>query len=94
MFTKSFKSLRRFSGHAFILLLFCALGGRKVEAQTTPPVTASVTTTLATPSSVTIGGVLETNLDRNGNWIVSDWVNGGLYEYPSGGGAPITLAPL
>ena len=94
MFTKSFKSLRRFSGHAFILLLFCALAGRTVEAQTTPPVTASVTTTLATPSGVTIGGVLETNLDRNGNWIVSDWVNGGLYEYPSGGGAPITLAPL
>ncbi len=94
MFTKSFKSLRRFSGHVFILLLFCTLAGRRVEAQTTPPVTASVTTTLAAPNGVTIGGVLETNLDRNGNWIVSDWVNGGLYEYPSGGGAPITLAPL
>ena len=94
MFTKSFKSLRRFSGHAFFLLLFCTLAGRTVEAQTTPPVTASVTTTLASPSGVTIGGVLETNLDKNGNWIVSDWINGGLYEYPAGGGAPITLAPL
>ena len=94
MFTKSFKSLRRFSGHVLMLLLFCTLAGRKAEAQTTPPVTANVTTNLAAPSGVTIGGVLETNLDNNGNWIVSDWVNGGLYEYPSGGGAPITLAPL
>src|SRR5580698_8579002 len=93
MSTKSFKSLRRFSGYASILLLFCTFAGGRVDAQTTPPVIASVTTNLATPSGVTIGGVLETNLDANGNWIVSDWVNGGLYEYPSGGGAPITLAP-
>ena len=92
MFTKSFKSLRRFSGHALILLLFCAVAGREVEAQT-PPVTASVTTTLTTPSDLASGGTLETNLDRNGNWIVSDWINGGLYEFPAGGGAPITLAP-
>jgi sugar lactone lactonase YvrE len=93
MVTKSFKSLRRFSGYALVLPVFCTLAGSRVEAQT-PPVTASVTTSLAAPSGVTIGGVLETNLDRNGNWMVSDWVNGGLYEYPSGGGTPITLAPL
>ena len=94
MFTKSFTSLRRFSGHALILLLFCTLAGRRVEAQTPPPVTASVTTSLTTPTDISGNeAVLETNLDKNGNWIVSDWIDGGLYEFPAGGGAPITLAP-
>jgi hypothetical protein len=79
MFTKSFTSLRRFSGHALILLLFCTLAGRRVEAQTPPPVTASVTTSLTTPTDISGNeAVLETNLDKNGNWIVSDWIDGGL----------------
>src|ERR1700744_1786298 len=33
MFTKSFKSLRRFSEYVFMLLLFCTLAGRGVGAQ-------------------------------------------------------------
>ena len=52
MFTKSFTSLRRFSGHALILLLFWHACRQKSRSAATPPVTASVTTNLTAPSGV------------------------------------------
>ena len=91
MFTKFFTSLRRLSGYMLTLLLLCVSFNKGAEAQTTPLVTASYATNLAAPSG--LGQVVQTALDSHGDWLVMDYSNGALYEYPVGGGAMITLAP-
>jgi sugar lactone lactonase YvrE len=91
MSTKSDTSLRRLSAYALTLLLFCASFSKRAEAQATPLVTGSFATSLATPTG--LGTVVQTALDSYGDWLVLDYANGGLYEYPANGGAMITLAP-
>ena len=92
MSTKSYMSLRRLSAFVMMLPLCSALFSRGAEAQaTTPVVTASYATTLTPPAS--LGKVLQTAVDSFGDLLLVDWANGGLYEYPVGGGAVITLLP-
>jgi hypothetical protein len=92
MFTKSFNSLRRLSTYALTALLFCVPFCKGAVAQGTAPlVTASYAQTLTAPSG--LGTVEQTVLDSNGDWLVLDYPNGALYEYPADGGAMITLAP-
>jgi sugar lactone lactonase YvrE len=90
MSTKSDTSLRRLSAYALTLLLFCASFSKGADAQT-PVVTGSFATSLTAPSG--LGTVVQTALDANGDWLVLDYPNGALYEYPANGGAMITLAP-
>lgn len=93
MSTKSFTSLRRFSGYALTPLIFCMASTAAARAQsTTPIVTASYATSLAPPSGG-ISKVYQTALDSFGDLLVEDWGNGALYEYPANGGAVITLLP-
>ena len=83
MFTKSFTSLRRLSPYVLTLLLLCVSISKGAEAQaTTPLVTASYATSLVAPSG--LGTVVQTALDSYGDWLVPDYVNGALYEYPAG----------
>ena len=91
MLIKSFTSPRWLSAWVLTLLLVCGSFSRGAEAQTTPLVTGSFATSLTAPSG--LGGVVQTALDNYGDWLVLDYVNGGLYEYPVGGGAMITLVP-
>ena len=91
MSTKSDTSLRRLSAYVLTLLLFCASFSKGAEAQATPIVTGSFATSLTAPSG--LGTVVQTALDANGDWLVLDYPNGALYEYPANGGAMITLAP-
>ena len=91
MFTKSFTSLRRFSGHALTMMLFGASFSMGAEAQVTPTVAPSYAQALTPPSG--LGTVFQTAIDSHGDLLVVDWPNGGLYEYPAGGGAVITLLP-
>lgn len=90
MFTKSITSLHRFSGCVLTLLLlaFVSIGA---GAQTTPLVTASFATGLNHPSGW--GTLLQTAMDTYGDWLVVDYPNGALYEFPAGGGPVITLLP-
>ena len=91
MFSKSSKSLHRFSGIVLALLFigsFCCGGA---EAQTTPIVTASLAQGLSHPSGW--GAIQQTAVDSYGDWLIADWANGALYEFPAGGGAEITLLP-
>jgi sugar lactone lactonase YvrE len=92
MFSKSSMSLRRFSVIALTLLFvgsFCPGGA---EAQTTPVVTAGFAQGLNHPSGW--GAIEQTAVDSYGDWLVVDYANGALYEFPAGGGAePITLVP-
>jgi hypothetical protein len=91
MFTKSTTSLRWLFANALTLLLFCVSFGKGAAAQaTTPLVTASYATSLVAPSG--LGTVVQTALDSYGDWLVLDYPNGALYEYPADGGAMITLA--
>jgi hypothetical protein len=91
MLIKSFTSPRWLFACVLTLLLVCGSFSKGVEAQTTPLVTGSFATSLTSPTG--LGGVVQTALDSYGDWLVLDYVNGGLYEYPAGGGAMITLVP-
>jgi sugar lactone lactonase YvrE len=90
MFTKHYTLLRRLSASVLTLLLFCALSSKGAEAQKTPAVTGSFATSLTAPAK--LGQVVQTALDSYGDWLVLDYPNGALYEYPANGGAMITLA--
>ncbi len=90
MSIRSYTSLRRFSECMLTLLLFWGWLPGQAGAQVAPPtVLTSGSVALTTPTG--IGGVLQTAVDKFGNWLAVDWVNGALYEYPVGGGAMITL---
>jgi hypothetical protein len=90
MFTTSYLTLRRISAYVTTLLLLCVSFSKAAEAQaTTPLVTASFPTALTPPSG--LGTVFQTALDSVGDLLFVDYVNSGLYEYPVGGGAVITL---
>jgi hypothetical protein len=92
MFTKSFNSPRTLATYVLTALLFCVSFCKGAAAQATAPlVTASYAQTLTPPSG--LGTVEQTVLDSYGDWLVLDYPNGALYEYPAGGGAMITLAP-
>ena len=81
-------SLCRFFGVALTLLLLGAFCGG-AEAQTTPLVTASFATGLNHPSGW--GTIAQTAIDSYGDWLVVDFSNGALYEFPHNGGALVTL---
>ncbi|HEV2577253.1 MAG TPA: choice-of-anchor D domain-containing protein [Acidobacteriaceae bacterium] len=91
MVTKSFTSLRRFSGHALTMMLFCASMSKAAEAQVTPVVAPSYAQALTPPSG--LGTVFQTAIDSFGDLLFVDYPNGALYEYPAGGGPVITLLP-
>ena len=90
MATTSFTVLRRFAGFAFTLMLFSLCLTGLAAGQGSPLVTASSAAGLSHPTGW--GTIQQTALDRAGDWLVVDWTNGALYEFPVGGGAAITLA--
>jgi sugar lactone lactonase YvrE len=89
MATTSFTVLRRFAGFAFTLMLFSLCLTGLASGQGSPLVTASSAAGLNHPTGW--GTIQETALDNAGDWLVVDWANGALYEFPVGGGASITL---
>lgn len=93
MSSKSFMSLRRFSGFAlkFLFLAACLCAG--AWAQTAPTTIASFATTLVQPKNTTFGTIANTATDTFGDWLVVDDANGGLYELPAGSGTFTTLVP-
>ncbi len=85
MSTTSYTVPRRLTAFALTLLLFCVCFSKRAEAQAAPPlVTGSFATSLTAPSG--LGTVVQTALDLQGDWLVLDFPNGALYEYPAGGG--------
>jgi len=89
MATTSFTVLRRFAGFAFTLMLFSLCLTGFATGQGSPLVTASSAAGLNHPTGW--GTIQETAIDNAGDWLVVDWANGALYEFPVGGGASITL---
>ena len=90
MATTSFTVLRRFAGFAFALMLFSLCLTGLATGQGSPLVTASSASGLNHPTGW--GSIQQTAIDQAGDWLVVDYANGALYEFPAGGGAAITLA--
>jgi sugar lactone lactonase YvrE len=86
MATTSFAALRRFAAFAYMLILsslcLCVTAAGQVA-------TASFNTGLTHPTGW--GTLAQTAINSNGDWVVVDYANGGVYEFPAGGGAAITL---
>lgn len=90
MATTSFTALRRFAGFAITLMLLALWMPAMAIGQGTPLVTATSAIGLSHPSGW--GTIQQTAIDAQGDWLVVDYANGALYEFPAGGGAAITLA--
>ncbi|MGH9560573.1 MAG: hypothetical protein ACRD3S_03880, partial [Terracidiphilus sp.] len=90
MVATSFTALRRLAGSAFALILLClCLPGAAIGQA--PAVTASAPAGLSHPTGWST--IQQTAIDSNGNWLVVDFANAALYEFPANGGAAITLVP-
>ncbi|HTV09014.1 MAG TPA: Ig-like domain repeat protein [Candidatus Aquilonibacter sp.] len=91
MFTKSFTSLRRFTGHVLTLMLCCIPLSRGAAAQSAPAVSASYAMGLSHPTGW--GTIQQTAIDTFGDWLIVDYPNAALYELPVGSTTVVTLAP-
>lgn len=91
MATTSFTALRRFAGFAITLMVFALWQPGHAMGQGTPLVTATSAIGLSHPSGW--GAIQQTAIDSYGDWVVVDYANGAVYEFPAGGGAAVTLFP-
>ncbi len=104
MATTPFTALRRIAGAAFTLTLLslCLTGAAFGQNASAPLVTASAPVGLNHPTGWKT--ILQTAIDSNGDWLVDEYPDGGLFEFPAGcsaadstSGGPscmITLVPL
>lgn len=88
MSTKS-TSLRRFAGYVLMLLLLCVSYSERADAVSTQAATASFAKGLDHPTGWST--IQQTAVDTFGDWLVVDYPNSALYEFPAGGGPMITL---
>jgi hypothetical protein len=91
MATTSFTVLRRYAGIIFTLLFLSACLSVEAAGQqgSSPLVTSSVVKGL--PNPPTYGTVWDTAITSTGSFVVDDFENAAIYQYPAGGGAPITV---
>jgi hypothetical protein len=89
MFTTFFTSQRRLSAHVLTLLLSSVCLCTDVAAQT-PSVISSSAAALPHPSGW--GQIWNSAIDSEGDFVVLDWVNYGIYEFPANGGPATTVA--
>jgi hypothetical protein len=91
MATTSFTVLRRYAGIVFTLLFgsACLSVGAAGQQGSSPLVTSSVVSSL--PNPATYGTIWDTAITSNGDFILDDFENGAIYQYPVGGAAPITV---
>lgn len=95
MATTSFTSLRGIVKVAIVLMLLSFYLPGVAVGQTSPavpPVTATAPIGLNHPTGWKT--IEQTAIDTNGDWLVEEFPDGGLFEFPVGGGAMQTLVPL
>jgi sugar lactone lactonase YvrE len=90
MATTSFTAVRRFAGFALTLMLSTLWLSGQAMGQGTPLVTATSAVGLSHPSGW--GTIQQSAIDSAGDWLVVDYANGALYEFPAGGAPAVTLA--
>ncbi len=86
MFTTSFTSLRRLSGHVLTLLLssVCLCAAQAPLVVSSSPV--------AVPHNETYGAPWQNAVSNRGDFVIFDFKTSGTYQYPGNGGPEITLA--
>lgn len=88
-----FTTLRRIAGLASLpLLLGVCLAGEAAGQSSTPLVVASAPAGLNHPTGWQV--IQQTAITRNGDWLVVEYPDGGLFEFPANGGPMVTLVPL
>lgn len=93
MAAKLFTTLRRIAGFASIpLLLVLCLPGVAAGQSSVPLVVASSPSGLDHPTGWNV--IQQTAITKNGDWLVEEYPNGGLFEFPANGGPMVTLVPL
>jgi hypothetical protein len=92
MGTTSFTALRRFAGFAFTLMLFGLCLNGAAAGQGTPLVTVTSAVGMSHPTGW--GTIQQSAIDSSGDWLVVDYVNGSLYEFPAGGQAAVSLGGI
>jgi hypothetical protein len=90
MATISFTAVRRLAGFAFTLTLICLCLTGTAFGQGTPLVTATAASGLGHPTGW--GQIQQSAIDSMGDWFVVDVVNGSVYEFPSVGGAALSIS--
>lgn len=90
MFTKTFRSLQRLSEKFSILLLVG--GGLCGIAAAQMPATVVSSSLAAFPHTGTYGQIWQGAVSSRGDFVVLDFQNGGLYDFPANGGAVVTIA--
>lgn len=88
MATKSFAASGRYAALVFTLLFTGACFCVGAAAQS-PLVTSSVVNGLGAPP--TFGAIWQTAVSSHGDFLIADFQNAAIYEYPAAGGGPITL---
>ena len=87
-----FTTLRRIAGFASVLLVGLCLAGVAAGQSTAPLVVASAPAGMDHPTGWNV--IQQTAITKNGDWLVEEFPNGGLFEFPANGGPMITLVPL
>jgi hypothetical protein len=98
MFSKSFMSLRRFSGLTLMVMFLAACLCAGARAQTAPAAIASFATGVnhaTTTGTISgLGTIANVATDSFGDLLAIDASNGALYEFPAGGGNAVILVPV
>jgi hypothetical protein len=93
MATTSFTASRRIAGLASTLLLSSLCMSGVAAGQSSAPLVI-VTSAAGLTHPTGWGTIQQSAIDSQGDWVVDDYVNGAVYEFPAGGGAAITLVPV
>lgn len=92
MATTSSTALRRIAGFALTLLLICLCLSIQTQGQGASPLVTSTTATGLTPPP-TFGAIWDSGLTTRGDFVIADFENAAVYQYPPGSGASITVFP-
>ena len=93
MAAKLITMFRRIAGFASIpLLLVLCLPGVAAGQGSAPLVVASSPSGLDHPTGWQV--IQQTAITKNGDWLVEEYPDGGLFEFPANGGPMVTLVPL
>jgi sugar lactone lactonase YvrE len=89
----TFSSPRRSAGFAIALLVMILGLPRLALAQGSAPL-VSANSPIGLNHPTGWGAIQQTAIDTNGDWLVEEFPDGGLFEFPANGGSMITLVPL
>ncbi len=89
MATTSFTALRKFAGIGFALLFSFCMCVAAAGQGASPLVATSAAVGLGAPA--TYGAVWDSAITSRGDFVIADFEDAAVYQYPAGGGPVITV---